>query len=86
MAGKPQTFRQLIELWPKKTHFAATMMASRGRVDDWYRRNRIPSIYWPSIIRAVRKFGFQLNGDDMLKIQEKSGHVDQVTRSRRMGS
>jgi hypothetical protein len=83
MSGKPKSFRELIDLWPKKTFMANQLGVTRGQVDDWYRRNRIPPSYWGDIITACVRFGYELNADDMLKIHSGSGHLSPNQRMRK---
>ena len=82
MPGKPRSFREVIDLWPMKTGMARQLGVSRGQVDDWYRRNRIPVAYWKTIIGSCTRFGYELNADDMLEIHSGSGHLDPNQRTR----
>jgi hypothetical protein len=82
MPGKPRTFREIIDLWPMKAKMATQLNVSRGQIDDWYRRNRIPPKYWMTIMESIKRFGYKLNGDDMLAIHAESGCKDPVHRTR----
>lgn len=44
--------KQIIDKWPSKRLLAESVGASVTAVRGWYKRNRIPVVYWPRIVQA----------------------------------
>ncbi len=48
-----ETFTQIIDAWPSRVVFAADCRVETGLVNQWRRRDSIPSIYWLTIVEAA---------------------------------
>ena len=83
MPGKPQTWREIIDLWPYKAQMARSLQIDRRNIDNWYRANRVPVKHWRTILRAMQRFGYRLTADDLLDVNENSGQMDPPNELRR---
>lgn len=63
---KPQTFAEVIDLWPTAEDLARDINVKGGTVRAWKRRGIIPAEYWAAVVRAGAKRGIHGIGTDLL--------------------
>jgi hypothetical protein len=54
-----ETFSQLLDLWATRQEVAEDCGVEYGSVNQWHRRNSIPSKYWANLIAGAQKRGIQ---------------------------
>lgn len=54
----PQTFVDVIDLWPSRPELARDLGFTIGRVQKWADRNKIPPEHWNILIKAAGKRGY----------------------------
>lgn len=77
---RPDTWRDVIDMWRKDAHLARALGVHRDSVAGWKKRNRIPPEHWRILLRRMIAHGMELNGDDLLKIDYRSGHLSPLER------
>jgi hypothetical protein len=56
-AGQPDSFRDLIGLWPSARAFARDAGCSPALVRQWRHRDSVPARYWRGIIEGAARRG-----------------------------
>lgn len=66
MTPKPSTFREIIDLWPRRRQLAARLNYPAKRIYKMHDRNFIDLIHWDDVIAAVLEdHGIAMTKDDM---------------------
>lgn len=56
----------VFDKWDTLTAMAADLGENRWTVEKWKSRERIPFTYWPALIRALDRKGYDLTSDKLL--------------------
>jgi hypothetical protein len=57
MQELPTTFQGLISLWPSTRAFGRDLVGDPNRGKIFYRRNRVPTPYWPMVVKIAEERG-----------------------------
>lgn len=61
----PKDFREVIDLWGKRSELGREIRAPRGTVQQWHTRNSIPPFWIPKVAAAARIRGLPVREDDL---------------------
>lgn len=59
----PTSFRAVIDLWPSREAMAADVEAGNWAVIKWFKRDNIPSKWWPRVLSTDRARSAGLTSD-----------------------
>ncbi len=80
---KPQTFRDLIGLWPDMSVLALDLGLPYTTVSTWKARSSIHSRHWAAVIRSAQKHG--IAGVDQALLMRLAAAPSVTARSRGTG-
>ena len=66
-----KSFREIIDLFNKKSELASNLGVTPQTVDNWWVRDSIPPGRWNAIVVACAKQGSSLEIQDLADIAEK---------------
>ena len=64
----PNSFTDVIDLWPAVPDLAADISVKVGTVHKWRTRNGIPQGHWQAVLDAAEKREIQLDADTLVRI------------------
>lgn len=53
-----ETFRDVIDLWPRRSSLARDIEMATPAVGYWWRNNVIPPVHYDKVIEAAKRRGF----------------------------
>jgi hypothetical protein len=78
----PKDFREVIDLWGKRSALGREIRAPRGTVQQWHTRNSIPPIWIPKVAAAAKIRGLPVREDDLwILANQVHGHTDSSSDS-----
>lgn len=63
-----KTFREIINLWDSYTALSEDVGEAYVTVQQWYRRDRIPSRAWLKLVAAAERRGFAVSLESLAEI------------------
>lgn len=66
-----QTFRAVIDSWPSRTVLADDVGVTRGLVQQWWNRDRIPDDWWRAVVAAAGRRGLGVTLELLAQLAEQ---------------